>query len=55
VDPGLELHPDNLITLCADPCHLMFGHLMSWSSWNEWVRADSAAYLNRIKNRPKTN
>lgn len=55
VDPALELHPDNLITLCADPCHLIFGHLMSWSSWNEWVRADSATYLNRIRNRPKTN
>lgn len=51
-DPELELSPDNLITLCADPCHLMFGHLGNWQSWNVSVRADAASWLNKIRNRP---
>lgn len=55
VSPDLELHPDNLITLCADPCHLIFGHLMNWQSWNESVRSDTAAYLDKIRNRPKND
>lgn len=50
--PDLELDPSNLITLCADPCHLMFGHLMDFKSWNKEIEKDSTDFLKKIKNRP---
>lgn len=51
-NPELELDPDNLITLCKKSCHLYFGHLKSFKSWNVDVVADSAAYYEKIKSRP---
>lgn len=54
--PELELDPDNMLTLCEGRvvnCHLLFGHLRSWHSWNVDVRADAAEMLARIKGRPK--
>lgn len=30
VDPSRELDPSNCLTLCADPCHLVHGHLMNF-------------------------
>jgi hypothetical protein len=50
--PELELDPNNLITLCDDPCHFVFGHLMNYRSWNANVTEDCKRYLDRIKNRP---
>ena len=50
--PELELDPSNLVTLCADPCHLLFGHLMYFKSWNSTVIEDSSSYLAKIKCRP---
>jgi 5-methylcytosine-specific restriction protein A len=50
--PDLELDPSNLVTLCADPCHLLFGHLMNFKSWNREVIEDCSVYYNKIKNRP---
>ena len=50
--PELELDPSNLVTLCADPCHLLFGHLMYFKSWNSTVIEDSSSYLAKIKRRP---
>jgi 5-methylcytosine-specific restriction endonuclease McrA len=50
--PDLELEPSNLVTLCADPCHIIFGHLMDWKSWNSEVVKDSSVYLNKVKNKP---
>lgn len=47
--PELELDPTNLITLCADPCHLVHGHLMSWQRWAPSVREDVAAYRMRVE------
>ena len=44
VDPDLELDPDNLITLCASPCHLVHGHFMSWKRWNPTVKRDCDNY-----------
>lgn len=52
IDPAKELDPKNLITLCADPCHFVFGHLMNYNSWNNEVITDCAAYIAKIKNRP---
>lgn len=52
VNPSRELDPNNLITLCGKNCHLVFGHLMDYSSWNTRVVEDSEVYLNKVKNRP---
>ena len=46
--PELELDPDNLVTLCADPCHLVHGHLLDWRTSNPKVREDAAAYKRRF-------
>jgi hypothetical protein len=51
VDPSKELDENNLITLCRS-CHLVFGHLMDWRSWNTEVINDSMVYYNKISNRP---
>jgi hypothetical protein len=56
--PELELDPTNLITLCEDPghnCHLTFGHLDSFQSWNPNVVADSAQWNQKITARPTPN
>lgn len=47
--PDLELEPSNLLTLCADPCHIVHGHLMSWLRINPSVRQDADAYADRIR------
>ena len=52
LNPDRELDPENLITLCDDPCHFVFGHLMNYKSWNKDVIDDCSVYLNRVKNRP---
>jgi 5-methylcytosine-specific restriction endonuclease McrA len=51
-DPSRELDPNNLITLCGKTCHLIFGHLMDYKSWNPNVEEDSRLYLSKIKMRP---
>lgn len=52
INPDGELDPSNLITLCADPCHIVFGHLLDWKSWNIDVEIHSSVYLNCVKNKP---
>lgn len=52
VNPNRELDPSNLITLCDSPCHMVFGHLMNYKSWNSHVISDCQQYLSRIKDRP---
>jgi 5-methylcytosine-specific restriction protein A len=55
--PELELVEKNLITLCESPahnCHLIFGHLLNWASWNTDVVAEAAAYLQKVLDRPTT-
>lgn len=51
INPEEELNPSNLITLCSN-CHLLFGHLMDYKSWNENVREDCNNFSSKIKNRP---
>lgn len=51
INPYRELDPDNLITLCRT-CHLVFGHLMDYSSWNKNVINDAAVYLSVVRARP---
>ena len=55
--PKLELEPTNLVTLCENMkdglnCHLAFGHLGNFKSWNTLVKADSAYWHDKIKERP---
>jgi len=50
--PDLELAPTNLVTLCADPCHLVFGHLLDWRRSNPHVREDAARYRARMAETP---
>jgi 5-methylcytosine-specific restriction endonuclease McrA len=52
ISPELELDPSNLVTLCADPCHLLFGHLMNFKSYNKSVIEDCAVYLKKVVDRP---
>lgn len=52
LNPDRELDPSNLITLCDDPCHFIFGHLLDYKSWNKDVVADCKVYLNKVKNKP---
>lgn len=51
VDSSLELDPNNLITLCANSCHILFGHLMDFKSWNPNVINDCNIISNKINNR----
>ena len=51
INRTLELEPSNLLTLC-DRCHLVFGHLSDYKSWNENVIEDCSVYLNKVQNRP---
>lgn len=53
IHPELELDPSNLITLCADPCHIIFGHFMDWKSWNINVEKECKVYYNKLIKRPK--
>ena len=55
--PELELDPDNLITLCEGStcnCHLFFGHLGDFKSYNLNIKADAARMLKARENRPYT-
>lgn len=47
--PELELDDQNLVTLCADPCHRVFGHCLDWKLSNPRVREDAAVYLKRCR------
>ena len=49
--PELELDPANLMTLCESQSHndhLLFGHCLSWSTFNPHAVDDSARYLDRF-------
>ena len=52
--PDLELDPSNLLTLCGDPCHLVHGHLLSWTRANRHVREDAARYRERLREAAST-
>jgi len=52
INPELELDPLNLVTLCADPCHILFGHLMDFKSWNVSVEFDCKIFLDKVKHKP---
>jgi|APGre2960657404_1045060.scaffolds.fasta_scaffold236038_2 5-methylcytosine-specific restriction endonuclease McrA len=46
VEPWLELHENNLLTLCENAgkqCHLRLGHLGSWKKFDPMVRLKATA------------
>ncbi len=47
--PERELDPTNLISLCRDPCHFVFGHMLHWARCNPMVREDAARYRERMR------
>lgn len=50
LDDGTNGLDGNLITLCADPCHFVFGHLLNYRTRaNPHVREDAARYLERMR------
>jgi hypothetical protein len=49
IDKTKELDINNLITLCGDHCHFVFGHLMDWKSYNPNIKEDAEQYLAKIK------
>jgi 5-methylcytosine-specific restriction endonuclease McrA len=51
INPDRELDKDNLITLCSAKCHLLFGHLMYFKSWNPEVEKDCKIMKEKIKQR----
>lgn len=58
LDKSKEEDDSNVIWLCENlsyglNCHLAFGHLGNFKSWNENVMADARAWNKKIKNRPK--
>ena len=57
LQPGLELDPANLVTLCESGhngvnCHLAAGHLGNYKSFNVNALADAQYLRDRLKGRP---
>lgn len=53
INPERELDPSNLITLCSNPCHIVFGHFIDWKSWNKDVIEDCSVYHNKYTKKPR--
>jgi 5-methylcytosine-specific restriction enzyme A len=54
--PELELDETNLISLCEGSgmnCHLTFGHLGSYQSFNPTIDKDAKSWAKKLKSRPK--
>ena len=52
INKSKELDENNLITLCNNYCHFLFGHFLSWKSFNENVSQDAEIWSKKIQNRP---
>lgn len=50
-DESKQLDPANLITLCSQPCHIVFGHFMNYQCYNKDVRAMTADYKRALLKR----
>ena len=51
ISPILELDPQNLITLCDQPCHFVFGHFMNYHCYNNEVRKMAKEYYKAFHKR----
>ena len=47
--PSMELDPTNLMTLCASPCHIVFGHCGDWKKFNLYAIVDAATHLSHVE------
>lgn len=45
VDPSLELDAGNVVPLCSDRCHIVWGHLDDFRLDSPTVREDAAEHL----------
>jgi len=52
--PELELEPQNLLTLCADPCHLVHGHLMNFRRHDPDVVVNCRNFRERLDTARRT-
>lgn len=58
ISPSLELNPSNFITLCESKsvaginCHLLFGHLGNFKSYNANVEHDAGDWSTKLSTRP---
>ena len=43
--PDLELDQANVVPICSDRCHIVFGHFNDYRLDNPRVREDAAAFL----------
>jgi hypothetical protein len=50
-DETKQLEPNNLITLCASPCHIVFGHCMNYHCYNKDARKMAAEYRKAMNKR----
>lgn len=50
-DASKEYDPQNLITLCATPCHIVFGHFFCYHCYNKDVRKMAADFRKLMKKR----
>lgn len=50
-DESKQLEPLNLITLCSSPCHIVFGHFMSYHCYNKDVRKMAMEYRKAMAKR----
>ena len=50
-DEDKELSETNLITLCAQPCHIVFGHFMNFKCYNKDVRKLVFEYRKALQKR----
>jgi hypothetical protein len=51
IAPELELAENNLVTLCAAPCHIVFGHFFSYHCYNRDVRKMAQQYYVKLMQR----
>lgn len=47
VDPSRELDATNVVPICSDRCHIIFGHFNDYRLENPGVSEDCAAYLSK--------
>ena len=50
-DKSREFDPNNLITLCATPCHFAFGHFFCYHCYNKDVRKMAAEFKKAMQTR----
>lgn len=58
INPELELEPSNLITLCESSkggvtCHLFFGHLGDYKSFNKTIDKDIKTWNKKLQTKPE--